>query len=377
MSDEIKNGLIGVFVIAGLAILVFIILFLHPQTGDEGQTLTVRFQDLDKINVGTRVNFAGRPVGEVVEIREIPAPRDELFHNEGIYPFEVVLKIDSHIRVYNTDQFAIRTSGLLGERSIVITPKAPQEGIKIERLTGKEILFAEDVPTIEEAIEKFNELARKADDMMDAIMGQLDDLKSQHIWENLGKTSQHLASITGTLDVPSDWSQLLTSLKEFAVKANHSADRFFDFTTKLNTGQGTIARIVNEDDFYLRLTAVMSKADTLMDDINHYGVLFHNDKGWQRLRARRMNLMQKLECPQEFRNFFNDEVNMISTSLSRVATVLDETFCQFPAEELIGDIEFENLFADLLRRVSALEENIKMYNQQLITEYERSQGCCQ
>ena len=33
MPDQVKNGLIGVFVMVGFAILVFIILFLHPQVG--------------------------------------------------------------------------------------------------------------------------------------------------------------------------------------------------------------------------------------------------------------------------------------------------------------------------------------------------------
>ena len=117
----------------------------------------------------------------------------------------------------------------------------------------------------------------------------------------------------------------------------------------------------------------MSKAETIMDDINHYGLLFNNDKGWQRLRARRMNLLVKLENPAEFYNFFNDEVNRISTSLSRVTSVLNDTYGFCAPPDLLCDPCFESVFADLLRRIEGLEENIKLYNQQLVSEREK---CC-
>jgi phospholipid/cholesterol/gamma-HCH transport system substrate-binding protein len=375
MPDEIKNGLIGLFVIAGLAILVFIILFLHPQTGDEGQTLYVRFTDIDKVNVGTRVTFAGRPVGEVVEIRDVPSPREERFVDDWIYPYELVLKIDSKVRVYNSDQISARTSGLLGERSVAITPKHAKPDVVLVQVTDKDVLFATDPTTIEEVFDRFTTFANKADNVLDGVMEQLDEIKNQKIWPNLGKTAQNIADITTALNIPTDWKDTLTNAKSFTQKADTAAGNFITFSQRLNEGEGTMNRLINNDDLYLRATAFMSKADVLMDDINHYGVLFHNDKGWQRLRARRMNLLQKLQSPAEFRNYFNDEIDMISTSLTRVSTVLEETFCLFPPEELLCDRNFESLFADLLRRISGLEESIKMYHQQMMSEYERSECC--
>ena len=69
----------------------------------------------------------------------------------------------------------------------------------------------------------------------------------------------------------------------------------------------------------------MSKAETVLDDMSHYGLLYQNDKRWQRLRARRANLVTRLSEPQEFRNYFNDELNEINTSLSRLSHVIYET----------------------------------------------------
>lgn len=376
MADELKNALIGLFVIAGLAVLVFIILFLHPQTGDEGQTLYVRFTDIDKVNVGTRVTFAGRPIGEVVEIRDVPSPREEHFVDDWIYPFELVLKIDSKTRVFNSDQIAVRTSGLLGERSVAIIPKHARPDVVPIQLSDKDVLFATDPTTVEEVFGRFISFSNKADAVLDNINEQLDEIKRQQLWDNLGTAFRNVAELTTELNVPGEWTAVVNNVKAATQNAVDAATHFKTFGGNLSSSEGTLHRIVNNDDLYLGLTAIMAKANTLMDDINHYGVLFHNDKGWQRLRARRMNLLQKLQCPQEFSNFFNDEVDMINTSLTRVAAVLEETFCQCPPEELLGDARFSGLFADLLRRINGLQESIKMYQVQMIDNYENSE-CCQ
>lgn len=365
------------FVMAGFAVLTFIILFLHPQTGDEGQTLYVRFVNIDKVNVGTRVNFAGKPVGEVVDIREIAAPRETEMGEEDafIYPYELELKIDSHLKVFDSDEISIRTAGLLGERSVSITPKHARRNTQARQVNSKDPLFAVETPTVEEALEKVSELADSAMQVIDHVLQQLDHIKDQNIWENAGKTAKNLSEITGSLNRPTDYKEILDNLKAFSERLQSACTNIFSFTNKLNEGDSTISRLVNQDDLYLRLTALLTKGSTVMDDITHYGLLFHNDKGWQRLRARRMNLMQKLQCPQAFRNFFNDEVNLISTSLARVASVLDQTFAFCPPQQLLDDKSFECLFADLLQRISGLEENIKMYNEQLVSEHEKSRCC--
>jgi phospholipid/cholesterol/gamma-HCH transport system substrate-binding protein len=135
-------------------------------------------------------------------------------------------------------------------------------------------------------------------------------------------------------------------------------------------GEGTLGQLLVKDDLYLRVTSVMSKAETLMDDVNHYGLLYQNDPHWQRLRARRMNLMYKLRCPQEFRNFFEDEIDEINTSLSRVYMVLEGSSSCYCDPDLLCQPGFEKLFADLLRRINGLAENIKLYNQTLVELHE-------
>lgn len=181
MPDQVKNGLIGVFVMVGFAILVFIILFLHPQIGDEAKTLYVRFSDIDKVNVGTRVTFAGRPIGEVIQIRDVSATRDGVLGKERIYPYELVLKIDSGTQIYDSDIITLRTSGLLGERSVAIEPRHPKPEHVARLLTDKEVIFAKEMGTFEDLFEEVRVFAKKADEVLDAIQEQVEEFKSRRL----------------------------------------------------------------------------------------------------------------------------------------------------------------------------------------------------
>jgi len=329
MSDQMKNMMIGIFVIAAFSIIVFMLMFLHPYIGDEGQILRVRFTDIDKVSVGTRVLFAGKPIGEVVNIKEIEEARLQRKERKGdIYVYELELAVDSDVRIYNTDKISLRTSGLLGEKSVSIDPEPPEPGQTLRQVNG-EIIYAEQVGSVEDTFAEFKQVADRVDQALDQVSEALTELKEGDFWENLAGT------VAATREVAEN----------------------------IQKGEGTLGRLLNDEDMYLKTSSVMSKAETIMDDVNHYGILFHNDKGWQRLRARRLNLLQKLSTPQEFRNYFNDEINQINTSLSRVGMVLDKTEC-YPC--LMDDKEFSKVYAELLRRVVDLEEALQMYNMQVV-----------
>jgi phospholipid/cholesterol/gamma-HCH transport system substrate-binding protein len=129
MGEKTKNLMIGIFVLSACALIIWFIMFLKPSVGDGKKTYYIRFSNINKINVGSRVTFAGKPVGEVVEIREIYQARDHATADklDRIYFFELVLKVDSTVNIYDTDEVALQTSGLLGERSVAIIP-SPKKG---------------------------------------------------------------------------------------------------------------------------------------------------------------------------------------------------------------------------------------------------------
>lgn len=355
-----KNMLIGIFVTVALAIIIFGLMFLHPYVGNKGQILHVRFSDIEKVTIGTRVTFAGKPVGEVVAIREIPSVnlgRKQI--NGEIYVYELDLAVDSSVIIFNSDAILLRTSGLLGEKLVEINPQPPMAGQKL-RIVNKQILYAEQVSTVEETLKELKDVAEKVTDTLQSITGAFDELKERKVWENVADVMVNLKNVSDRF--AKSWDTVDTSLKFINDTASNAAQISID----IKEGKGTMGRLITRDDLYLQTTALLSKGETVMDDINHFGILFHLDKGWQRLRARRMNLLMKLQTPQEFRNYFNDEVDQISTSLARVDMVLNASEQQCMCGELLEDKEFTKVFAELLRRVVTLEEELKMYNTQLV-----------
>lgn len=386
MIDQAKNFMIGLFVIAAISIVVFILLFLHPSIGNEELVLRVRFADIDKITVGTRVTFAGKPIGEVVAINEVEDVEEKRIGRNGkVYVYELILKADSSINVYNTDEIAAKTSGLLGEKSVVITPLPAKPGESL-KVVSNDILYANEEGSVEDTLKELRTIGNKVEAALDSINEAFTDLNKQRLFEKMATTADNLKSITSALNKPEEWSQTLSNFHSLSEKMNHSwktvdlslkniskaSKNVRDFTddgavmiADVKQGKGTIGGLLRKDELYLKTNALLAKANVTLNDINHYGLLFHSDKNWQRLRARRMNLLQKLQNPEEFSNFFNDEVDQITTSLSRVDMVLRDKESINASCCLMSDDAFTQVFSELLKRVKELEESLNMYNQQL------------
>lgn len=382
MGDLIKNVTISLLVLLAISIAIFIILFLHPTLGNEGKKLRVRFADLDKVTIGTRVTFAGKPVGEVLSIEELPDAIHERKSRNGIvYVYELILRVDSSVNVFNTDKIVTMTSGLLGDRSINIVPRPPKEG-EAFRLVNDQIIYAYNTETFESAITDLTDVALTFQKTLNGIYELAVDVQKSQLIKKTAETVDSLSSIAKALDEPDLWSSTLENLSTLfdrivkswtkvdtslanLIKITSNGDKI---VTNIYKGEGTFGQILMKEDLYLKVNAMLNKADILFNDINHYGILFHTDKGWQRLRARRLNLMQRLRSPQEFRNYFNDEVDQISSSLARVSMVLAMTEQDVYCCELINNCEFAKVFKELLRRVNTLDEEIKSFNIQVFED---------
>lgn len=380
MPASVKNILIGFFVLSAIGVIIFMLLFLHPSVGDNAKTLRVRFTDIDKVTIGTRVTYAGKPVGEVVAIEEIPDARTGRTSRKGeIYVYQLVLEVDSSVEVFNTDEILLRTSGLLGERNIDINPQPLKPGEKLQNVE-KQILYAEPAPSVEDALKEIAALSKKFVIVLDDLHNVFVEIKEENLVKKIGVSIDHMESITTALDQPQklrgtidnvfqlsenalrSWKtvdQTLNLASSFAQKANE----IIDYTKQ---GKGTLGKLIMGDELYLRLKSIFHKGETVMNDINNYGVLYHLNKRWQRLQANRVRLLDKLSHPDEFSRYFNDEMDQISDSISRVSTALNESE-NYP-QSLLYDPQYTHLYTDLLKKVDNLQDCLKMYNEQVISQ---------
>jgi phospholipid/cholesterol/gamma-HCH transport system substrate-binding protein len=374
MNDPAKNILIGLFVVAATAIVIFVMLFLHPVVGDNRGVLRVRFADIDKVSVGTRVTYGGRPVGEVVEIKEMDMPSDprKPARDGHVYLYELVLRVDSNVKVYNTDEIYARTSGLLGEKSVEINPSAARPGEKVW-LVNEDILFADETGSVEETLKEFKELADKVEATLDSFKFAIDELNRSKIWENLGATVKNLNDITTELNIPGKWGDTLNHLEAASKKADLMMSEAAEVSHNVAQGKGTLGTLLVKDDFYQQMRALLNKGSLILDDMGSYGILYQNDKRWQRLKAQRENLVKKLQVPSEFQSYFYNHINEILQSLDKISM----NFCQTEPyyQSYVDDEEFKKVFTELMRRVSQMDTSIKLYNQQISDRQNTPQEC--
>ena len=446
MNEQLKNALIGFFILTASTLTIAVLLFLQPSVGDGQTILRVRFPNIEKISVGSRVTFAGRHVGQVEEIRQVRDARQEVADLYGnVYAYELVLRVDSSVEVFDTDDISIHTSGLLGERSISIRPNAPQKGRSLKRV-NEDIIYAKAPSSVEETMSRFSSLALKAGqtldevskliasnneeishtirsfrdtaqhldknmnyiekidlfgafkkasdrfaDAMDKINRQMDVLEKEDFFTHASLLTQNVKSITNAINKPealqailrdvqlfssrlkslqeglgdsmenfngtlSEISVMAHNLREISTTAHQWSAKVQAMLDHISSGKGDLGRLIYDDNLHFAARGMMRKLHTVVNDVNHYGLLFHLDKGWQRQRTKRMNILGRLESPQQFRSFFNEEVDQISTSLARVSKLVEQgkESKSFPMPEL----------KRLLQEISDLKEIIEILQEE-------------
>lgn len=392
-----KNMLIGLFVAGACALMIGMILFLEPSAGDGDQTLIMRFSNINGINVGTRVMFAGKPVGEVVKIESIPDARDQPSDQLGqLYFYQLVLKIDSQVKVYNTDEFTIATSGLLGEKSVSIIPKRPPMGISPRRLSSKTPIYADSISgfestfndltsvadKIEEMIGKVNvwiddngkalgSAIRSFDDAMSAAAITVDRVNKLHVvddtavaLQNFGDVMEGADKALKTLHQENAFANAGETMKNLKT----ATGSFNTIMTKLDKGDSTLGRLLSRDDLYLQVQSLLTKASTLMNDVNNYGLFFNLNKSWQKGRAAEVTALNSLQTPQEFRAYFEKEVDHINRSMQRISMLVEKAEDAPAKDRVLESVRFKKDFAELMRKAELLTDNLKMYNDQLLMQ---------
>jgi phospholipid/cholesterol/gamma-HCH transport system substrate-binding protein len=178
-----------------------------------------------------------------------------------------------------------------------------------------------------------NSFTATVQDIQDAVQ----ELKAGNVFANAGTVMSNLKSATHNIDII-------------------SAD--------IANGCGTIGRLIKYDDMYMRMSSLMSKADTTLNDINHYGILFHLNKNWQRQRAQRITVLNALDNPSNFKSYFEKEVAEINTAMARLSMLIDKAELSPDREEILTNPQFHKDFRELLLQADTFSENLKLYNEQ-------------
>ncbi len=399
MNEKSKIIWIGIFIIGAFLILGWFLLLLRPTLGDGKQHIHVRFSNIDMISIGTRVTFAGKPVGKVHSISQIVDARN-LPANEYGDPFfwQLCLRVDSRVKVYSYDQIVFSSSGFMGERSIAIVPKeAPTGGPAAIEVTN-EILFAKGGDKIDDAIHQLTNVSITFDNALSNINSLVAENREEikntitsfhNTSDNIGEffckmeqnafvdvATQTFDSLNHLLDEAIDHHliehldcavanicEITDSLKE-GDKLSKTVSNLYAITSQIATGTGTLGRLIYSDAFYLQLLSTLRRIETLSSDISNYGLLFQFSKKWQRNKYQRLQQEQTLCNGSDVCSYFNEEFGEINVSLSRIAMVMERLDCNLLQEDN----------AAISCRLKALLENIKNLEGEL--SQCREKACC-
>ena len=114
-----KNTIVGIFVAIGLVCVAYLTIKLGRMEvfGDSGYTVSARFTSVAGLRVGANVEIAGVAIGRVSAIR---------LDNEDFTAL-VDMRINEGVPLSEDVMASVKTSGLIGDKYIAITPGGTEE----------------------------------------------------------------------------------------------------------------------------------------------------------------------------------------------------------------------------------------------------------
>jgi len=144
MNKTILDLWVGLFVIAGIAALLFLTLkvgSMNTVNNSDSYEVIARFENIGGLKIRAPVKSAGVVVGRVADVR---------FDNEA-YEAAVTLRLDKRYTFPKDSSAAIMTSGLLGEQYIGL--EAGGDSVKLK--DRDRILITQDAVVLENLIGQF------------------------------------------------------------------------------------------------------------------------------------------------------------------------------------------------------------------------------
>jgi phospholipid/cholesterol/gamma-HCH transport system substrate-binding protein len=180
------------------------------------------------------VHVAGIRVGVIKQIG---------LSDEGLARIDVV--IQPGVRLTTSSKVQIRPNGILGDKHIEIVPGNANDPLLA---SGDRIGSVEDSASLDKLITQVSKVATSltvvVDNLRDATEG--DDSKP------IGKIIKNVETLTGDLaqlvrEKRGEVSEMITAMKSAMVRIDKAMVNIEEISTKINEGQGTIGRLINDE----------------------------------------------------------------------------------------------------------------------------------
>jgi phospholipid/cholesterol/gamma-HCH transport system substrate-binding protein len=276
-----RNITVGIFVIIALCALVWLIFIFQDLPGAVTEIrsfqIFVKFPTAPGVQNDTPVNFCGYQIGRVTDVMP-PAPRYDERIGKTYYQTMCVLSIDKRYKnIPSNVNVKVMTRGL-GSSYIdlkvnpykelePLEPNRPEtqylvNGMELQGSTGttNEFFPEETQKKLEDVITGIEELVHNAND----IIG--DEQNKQNIQKTLDNLSVVTAKAADALD---DLNQFTGTANEAAEELAGTIRQLRMISDKINSGNGTAAKFVNDGRLYENLLEDTEQLDVLIQDLKN------------------------------------------------------------------------------------------------------------
>ncbi len=228
----------GLFVLAALAIFIWMAVRLGGFSLSSRDTYNIStvFPSAVGLKRGVAVEVAGIQVGTVARI--------ELYDNNQAL---VIMAIDEGIRLPSDSTALIKASGILGDKYVELLPGVSGSPQRLE--SGDQIAAARAAADISDVMQQLGDIA--AD--LKKITGPLADGDSG---QDLREMVSHLKNMSERLDRLVAANE--TGLGETLGALHATMANLQEITTKINSGEGSLGRLINSDSTVDELNASLA-----------------------------------------------------------------------------------------------------------------------
>ncbi len=240
--------MVGIFLLMGIGLICTLIIVFGelPDFMKPTYSLTVKFADASGLLKGSDVYLAGAVIGKVTtDPHYIPDSQR----------VEVGLKINKDVGIREDASYVIGSSGLLGDRFVIVKPKAPEKDKPLAPFVKDgEVIEGVESNDIQGVIDASKPLIDRANH----IAAQLDDMITRLNVDVLSNTSTD------------DLKETISKLRHMVDSGDSMISNANDLLVQAKTGKGVLGRLINDKQ-------VGDNLATFVANLKTHGPIFYHD----------------------------------------------------------------------------------------------------
>lgn len=263
MSNEAKVGIFITAIVAIFAALSFTIGELNLARRGT-YPISMVFSTVEGLNKGSQIVLAGVQVGSVNEITL-----------NADYSALVRTQVYEDVRIPIDSQASIATRGVLGDKIIIIQPGNSENMIE----PGGNLARTSVPPSLDDLLVQLGELAGNLTDLsfsLNATLGDEETLRA--ILTNLRNLAEESSSLVAEnrediSGIVSGLHRVTDVLADASGSFTSTTEEFGEIVRTINAGEGTIGRLVRDDELYVSLAGFLDSLQNITAGIEDESTL--------------------------------------------------------------------------------------------------------